>query len=103
VALALAVWHETMRTMVSGLIDESVIVVSYASFVEDPLSVGADVADALVSWGHLDPTASVDEAALTVTARRGSATTASAESTKARVAPRRLFKKLLSSRGRTPP
>ena len=100
VPLALAAWHETMRTMISGLVDESVIVVSYASFVEDPLSVGADIADALVVWGHLDPTASVHEAAATVAARKGSLTTApSTESTKARVAPRRLFKKLLSLEG----
>lgn len=100
VPLALAAWHETLLSALSGLVNESVIVVSYASFVKDPLSVGADIADTLVAWGLLDPTASVAEAALTVTSGGAAVTSvSSAESTKARRAPRRLFKKLLSLEG----
>ena len=103
VPVALTVWYEALSGLLQSLRETPVIVVSYRDFVDDPMSVGADVADALGAWGHLDPTTSVWEATRSISVGADPHRVPLViEPAKLRVGPGRLYRHLLTLTGESP-
>lgn len=100
VPIALAVWHQNSVSTLRELTEAPVIVVGYQEFAEDPLSVGADVADTLGAWGFLDPSSSVADAVEASAVRADShRVPLVTETAKVRRAPRRLYKQMAALAG----